>query len=570
MTDWFGTGHKRAGTLISQGKRTQDEFTPAEWEDFKKYCAEDVEQTAACAKQMLPYVTGEALVFSNITCKMATEPAFLINPAPLHEYLANLDAQEQASLEQIKKLFIVHSVEELMRAIRSADTFTKMLKQLGVVPPMKISEKKTEAARKKWQAEMQHCDPVRRETIKQLLADPANYTVYTPALAKQDLEFLELLDHPNPAVRTLVQMRLDHNSSVPRARGLNLLRLAESGRPLPIMLKAYYAHTSRYGAGTTEGKSDGTQVQNIPKHRKDMRPLRQSIVVPASYCVVACDSSQIEARVLAYEAQELELLAHFREGRDPYAEMASKFDSDMSADEIHNGAKSGDKYAKMLRQIGKKMILSAGFGVGSTKVGLTLLREGVKLHEDKDQHMEIAKDYHRIYKTSNPHIVGFWKKCGKVLDAMAAGSAGFFGGPNEDLFEYGLMPICDKVTVPSIKLPTGFILRYPNLRYEDDQYVYDRPFGKNIVKTRIYGSAITENLTQALAFQILMHQACCMAARGIEIKVNIHDSFATVVPESQAKAVETIMLEEMRRVPEWVAGLPLDAEAEIGHDFTIV
>lgn len=493
MTKWFGTGSKRAGTLISDGRKLASDFPAHEWEDFKKYCAEDVQQTRDCAKVMLQYVTGDALIFSNLTCRMATDPKFIVDPAPLREYLAKLDRQEAEAFAKLKEIFSFSDDTAFLQYIRSAQRFADMLRQLGVEPPMKLSEKQTATRRKKWESEMQHCTPARRETIRLLLQDPENYAVYQPALSKQDLEFLELLEHPDIRVRVLVQARLDHNSSVARSRALNLLRVAESGRPMPVLFKAYYAHTSRYGAGTAEGKSDSVQLQNVPKHNKEMRPLRQSIIAPAGQCVIACDSAQIEARVLAYEAQETELLEHFRKGRDPYAELAAKFGSGLSAEEIHDGAKSGNKQAKTLRQLGKKCILSCGYGTGATKLGMTLLREGVKLDDDKAQHMEVAKQYHQIYRSSNACIVAFWKTCKNVIDALYNGAHGFFGGPDGMLFEYGPMTVCGRVDVPSIKMPTGYILRYPNLRWEDNQFVYDRPLGKNLVKTRIYGGALAEN-----------------------------------------------------------------------------
>ena len=67
-----------------------------------------------------------------------------------------------------------------------------------------------------------------------------------------------------------------------------------------------------------------------------------------------------------------------------------------------------------------------------------------------------------------------------------------------------------------------------------------------------------------------MFQANLMAERGLHLHCNIHDSFATVVPEAEAEKTKALMLECMRVVPSWAQGLPLDAEAEEGHDFSVV
>ena len=576
MTHWFGTGEKRAGTVISDGKRTKEDFTHEEWEDFKRYCAEDVAQTTACFERMLPFMTKDSILFSSLTCRMATEPCFVVDPEPLRAYIEDLKRREAETFAKLKTIFKFREDVDFLKHIRSAAKFENLLRMVGCEPPMKISPKQTAAARKKWEAKLAVAPAASKSTIEGVLANEENYAVYTPALAKGDLEFLELLEHPNPYVRLLVSIRLEHNSSVAMSRAQNLLRMAEYGKPMPILLKCYYAHTSRYGAGAVDSKSDGIQVQNIPKHNKSMKPLRQSIKAPSGYRVVACDSSQIEARVLAYEAQNVELLEHFRHGRDPYAEMASKFGYNMTAQEIHDGAKSGDKLAKMLRQVGKKLILSCGYGTSATKLSDTLLRENVPLDENKEEHKAIVTRLHKIYRDSNVSIVKFWKQCDTVIREMIAGHDGMFGGPNNDLFKYGMFSIPGgKEKYPGIELPTGYILRYPNLRIEYDDrgkssYFYDRPLGKNMVKTRCYGCSCVENLTQSLAFQILMYQAVRMSEKGIPIHCNIHDSFAAVVPDHCVDSVKETMLACMKEVPAWVEGLPLDAEAEVAEDFTIV
>ena len=128
--------------------------------------------------------------------------------------------------------------------------------------------------------------------------------------------------------------------------------------------------------------------------------------------------------------------------------------------------------------------------------------------------------------------------------------------------------------VPFILLPNGYHLWYPNLRVENDegkaQYYYDRPRGKNLVKTKIYGGSCTENCIQSLAFAVLVWQACRMREAGIQLAANIHDSFATVVPEDKAEETAETMLSIMKTCPPWASTLPIDAEVEIGNDFGVV
>lgn len=261
MTHWFGTGEKRAGTVISDGKRTKADFTPEAWEDFKRYCAEDVQQTAACAAQMLPHMTADALLFSCITSRMATEPVFYINPKPLAQFIADHDERTERTRRELQALFHFANQAEFLKAIRSESTFCATLEQLGSAAPLKVSVAKTATAKAKLEAALEtETDPTERAKIEAKLSNPASYEVMTPALAKQDLAFMDMLDDPDDRVRQLVQARMEHNSSVPRTRAMSLLKLGIDDKPLPVLLKCFYAHTSRYGAGTTEGKSDGANL----------------------------------------------------------------------------------------------------------------------------------------------------------------------------------------------------------------------------------------------------------------------------------------------------------------------
>lgn len=578
LTDWFKHGVKQAGTVVSDGKRTKEDFTSEDWAFFKQYCADDTLQCSENFYSMLPYMTPDALKFMSITARMASEPAFMLDRQALADYIVELDAKAEQARQDISHIFAFSTKEELYKALRSAQTFVSMLNQLGCAAPMKVSEKKTEAARKALEDKIAERRMYGTDTtyLERKLDNPDDYQVMVPALAKTDLEFLDLLNHPDPRVQQLVAMRLEHNSSGQMSRAKRFYDLSKTGKPLPFMLKTFFAHTGRYGAGNSEGASDSTNMQNISKRNPNMLAIRKAIKAPQGYKVVAADSSQIEARMVAYLANEVELLDQFCHGRDPYAELAEKIFG-ATAQEIHDGAKSGDKRMKMYRNVGKTAILSAGYGVGWRKFSDTLLRQGVKLDANLDEHAEMAKHAHMVYRMSNASIVTLWDRCQRVIAALAVGSSGFFAGPHNDLLEYGLMPVPGASDlVPSIKMPNGYILRYPNLHAETvegskrPQFYYDRPKGNSVLKTKTYGGAMTENICQSLAFMLLMWQACRMAEQGIHLHGNIHDSFAAIVPEEQAEQTAVVMTKCMSEVPDWLPGFPVACEAEIGNDFMVV
>lgn len=571
LTEMLGHGKKKAGTVVSNGKRWPDDFTPEEQAFFKQYCADDANQCAANAAAMLPYMTDDALRFMSITARMATEPMFELDEEMLEGYIRELDAAAEKSRQELLGMFHFPDMASFLAAIRSSDRFAVMLRALGVEPPMKVSEAKTKTYFGKLQAQ---ADAGSAEAAQALAnAEP----VMTYAFSKTDLDFLDLLHSDDPRVSLLVQTRLEHNSSIARSRAVTLLKFARDKRPVPVMLSTWKAATGRYSAGVSEGASDALQFQNLSKRDPSKLTLRRAIKAPKGHCIAAVDSAQVEARCLAFVAKEMLLVQQFAQGRDPYAELAEVVFG-VPAKDIHDGAKAHDPKMKMYRNVGKKAILSAGYGVGARKFSDTLLREGVRMSDDLDKHREMAFNAHAVYRAQNPNIVALWRTCERVIQALVNGESGQFGGPNDDLFSFGVIGVGPRqdILVPSVWSKSGYILRYPNLRCEYDggskpQYFYDRPRGKNLVKTKIYGGSLTENIIQSFAFvDILMWQGCRMDEHGVPLAANIHDCWAAVPRIEEAEATLHTMEYWMSQVPAYAAGLPIACEGEIGYDFTVV
>lgn len=562
MAKFFQCGEKVEGTVISDGRKWPEDFTPDERTAFIQYCRNDTEQCFLSFKAMLPFVTADALLFSSITAKMACNPVLRLDDDMLTAYLNELSDKVTKARNDINKMFMFKSDEDFLKAIRSSASFVKMLELLGRKPPMKYSVAKSETKRKKLEAEG-----------KTNLSEE-DYAVYTPALAKSDLDFVAMASDADERVALLVRTRLENNSSIQRSRAETFHALAKSGRPMPVMLNVFKAHTSRYTAGNSEGSSDKLNLQNLSKRDPSQLTLRKAVQAPEGMALVACDSSQIEARILAYVANETELVDAFRRGADPYADLAEKI-FQIPSEKIHKGAKSGDKKLKAYRNVGKTGILSAGYGVGWRKYADTLLRQGVRLSSDIDQHYEMAHHAHNVYRASNTNIVAFWDTCQTVIKALYLGYSGEFGGPNDNIFQYSVAPICGRDDVPTIIGPNKYTLRYFKLSCEvseknnREEYYYTRVKGKSELKTKIYGGALAENLCQYLAFALLQWQACRMTEQGIRLIANIHDSFLAICPEDEAEHTKSVMESCMSSVPDWLGDFPVACEAEIGKDYCI-
>lgn len=358
LTEFLGNGNKAAGTVVSDHKQWPDDFTPEERAFFIQYCKDDAGQCYQNAQAMLPYMTPDALRFMSITARMATEPSFVLDEDLLLEYLSDLDDAADKARQELMAMFSFQTNADMLAALRSADKFAVMLRSLGVEPPLKESAAKTKTKREKLQLAADAGRPGAAEELENM------QPVMTYAFSKTDVDFVLMQDHPDPRVALLVRTRLQLNSSIDRSRAETLLKFARMHKPLPIMLGAWLAHTGRYSAGASADagtKTDKLQFQNLSKRDPSKRKLRQAIKVPEGHVVVACDSSQIEARGLAFVSNEVGLLTQFREGRDPYSELAETIFG-VPWQDIKAGAKSGDKTMEMYRNTGKTGILSCFAG----------------------------------------------------------------------------------------------------------------------------------------------------------------------------------------------------------------
>ena len=571
QSEFLGTGEKGTYVHDAKGKHLTD-YTPEELEHYRAYCAKDVELLRANVRLMLLKTTPEALKFIALSVKMYTEPVFVLDKNILQNYQAKIEDDRMASLQRLQALFSFDSVDDFLQAIRSADKFSSMLEQLGAKVPMKLSAAKTATLKRKLE-EAQNSDPEARRRLRE-----GDYKVYTPALAKNDMAFMQLLKDPNPDIAALAQARAENNTSIASSRCARFLSISERGT-LPVSLEAFLAHTGRYSAGTSdEVKTDATNLQNLSKRGSD-KTLRMSVKAPAGYKLVACDSSQIEARVLAWLAGEQWLLKAFRDRTDPYCQMASSIYGEpyevihswTKGDDAHDPEADADLKAryKQYRNVGKTAVLQLGYYAGAGRFGMYLQQQGITLGNTQEEHEHEAQRVVNVYRGRNGAICEFWRKCGTLLENLRMVRSG--------TFVHGLFHCSGQYDIfghkaPAIVLPDGFPLVYPNLRLQrgagKQEYVYDSMEKGRMVTKRIHSGIVCNNIVQATAFAVIRYQACLINER-YPIRINIHDSLGVLAPEDEAEDCLAFMQQCMRQLPPWAEDLPIDCEAEIGDDFRV-
>lgn len=420
-----GLGVKGNEVVNALGKGRID-FAPEELQRYAEYCINDVELTYDLFNTIAHGFPLVELRLIDLTIRMFTEPVLRLDKQILTNHLADVQHKKN---ELLGKALI--SKDNLMSNPQLAET----LLSLGVEPPLKISP----------------------TTGKE-----------TYAFAKNDEGFKALLEHENPIVQAIVAARLGVKSTLEETRTERFLQIADRG-PLPIPLRYYAAYTGRWGG------DDKVNMQNLPR----TSPLKKAIVAPEGYTFIDCDSSQIEARTLAWLAGQGDLVAAFDAGEDVYKIMAAAIYG-VPIEEV-----TADQ-----RFVGKTTILGCGYGMGPAKFQAQLLTFGVNMD------LEECKRIIRVYRETYSKIPDLWEQAGEALDAMIVNQTAPLGLD-------GVLLVCGS---EGIKLPNGLRLQYPNLRWYVDpktgksEMVYDQKKGRATLTTRIYGgkclAADTEVLTE--------------------------------------------------------------------------
>jgi DNA polymerase len=489
LAQYYGIGEKGTEVENALGLRRID-FSPEQLARYGEYCMNDVALTWQLFGNMSKDFPQVELRLIDLTIRMFTEPTLALDLQVLGDHLESVQDLKAMALGAYEK-------GDLM----SNQKFAIMLQAAGALPPMKTS----------------------------LTTGKETY-----AFSKTDEEFKALLEHKNPAVQALVAARLGTKSTIEETRTERFIGIAKRGL-MPVPLRYYAAHTGRWGG------DDKLNLQNIPRNS----PLKHAIFAPTGYVMIDSDSSQIEARTLAWLAEQDDLVEAFDRGEDVYKIMASAiYGKDMS------------EITKDERFVGKTTILGCGYGMGAAKFQAQLKNFNVEITLGE------ATRIIDTYRTTYPKITALWKKAGLALEAMLRGSA-------TELGRNGVLLVCGR---DGILLPNELWLRYPNLRMvtaEDglrNELVYDTKRGKATIPNRIYGGKVIENVCQALA-RIVIGEQMLMIAKKYKVVMTVHDAIACIAPTPEAKTAQEYVEMCMRMRPKWAKDLPLNCESGYGQNY---
>ena len=285
LAEYYNVGAKGTEVVNAYGKRRVD-FSPDELSRYGAYCCNDVQLTYKIfdyLSQGFPEIEYKLI---DLTLRMYTQPVLYLDDALLVARLEEVRAQKSEMLAGLMEKMQVDSEEAVRAKLASNPQFANLLVELGVEPPKKLSP------------------TTGKETF---------------ALAKNDEGFIALTEHDDPFIQQLCAVRLGTKSTIEQSRVERFIGIGARNKGLlPIPLKYYGAHTGRWSG------QDSVNLQNLPSRDKKKKALKNAIRAPHDCYVVNCDSSQIEARVLAWLAGQDDVVEQFRREEDVYSVFASE------------------------------------------------------------------------------------------------------------------------------------------------------------------------------------------------------------------------------------------------------
>lgn len=366
-----------------------------------------------------------------------------------------------------------------------------------------------------------------------------------------------------------------------------------------------------YGAHTGREAGRGIQPQNLPRYeapaadrKRLLRGLagqdaptiakgtvRASLVPARDHVFVVPDYNAIEARVLAWLAGEKWAEAEFRgEGKIYEATASTMFgvDKALLVAGLAACGKCGLDSCEFcaFRNKGKVSNLALGYAggagalvtMGAESAGIDIgnyselnaewksLGMPGKFHEwerERHDYPELIR-IRDLYRDASPQTVRFWKLCAKAWDIASSGKGARFGQDQ-------VVAMIRDGRHNRMILPSGRSIWYrfaqshrdPENRERVDRRTFiGKGQGVGHVRTDTHGGKLTENVTQAVARDVLFDLIMKAQALGNQgwpgqIVLHVHDEVVLEVHKKHADQVLADTLGLMATPPDWAPGLVL-------------
>ncbi|MEE9580112.1 MAG: DNA polymerase [Nitrosomonadaceae bacterium] len=493
VANYLDLGQKGNEVFGAHGKQLGD-FSHDELLRYAAYCINDVVLCWKIFRHIIPAMPEKEMRLLDLTIKKFTRPQLRLDASAIHDAL-EIEKAEKALV--LKKANLTDP-----GVLTSNNQFADILTNLGINTPTKMS--------------------------------PTTGKV-THAFAKSDPQFMALLTCGNPQVEALVEARLKWKSSINETRLTRFQAVAGATKDkvLAVPLLYYGAHPGRFSG------LDKLNLQNMGRKS----PLRKAIIAPPGYKVIAGDLSQIEARITAALAGQMDLLAAFAmydnmesSDRDVYCEFGDK---------VFGRTITNTPADERERFIAKTGVLSLGFQAGAQKFYDSMKQFGIQ-----DITFANAEAVVNTYRTSFPMIPELWTKMEQMRGAMLSGTT----------YRVGPVYSCKD----RIKLPNGMFLTYPELTMTAGNHA---SYKWGTQWRDIYGGKLTENVVQALARIIMTNAELIIAKAGMRAALSVHDELIYVVKEDQVDRFIPVFRKILTAPVKWMPELPINCEINAGDNY---
>lgn len=536
LVEHYKIGKKNNAALLNtRGKHLAD-FTLAERQAMAEYNIADTDQCFELFKRLRPHYTTAELWHLDSKIRALVEPSLLVDVPMLEQALVQERKNKRQSLLALAEMFSKqvfpvgdvsnadedYLIERVRATLASAPMFCQVLESRGVPVPMKES--------------------------------PSNPEVMIPALAKTDLEFIQLQEHPDEIVAMAATARLSVKSTIAETRMEKFVEVAGiTGGKWPCTVSYCGADTTGRSSGWLYNPLNLTKIN--PKKPKPADAMRMSLMAPPGHKVVVVDASGIEMRFNHF-------LWNVRYSTDLWR-------SDPTADIYKPTAATFygvpvEEVDSIMRQVGKVQQLACGFGCGPDSY-VTMARTVAGIILTRDEAAPQVNGWRAMTPEISDRRDGGWARCDEALSWIIEGM-------ERPIDPRGIFWTCEE----GIRLPSGRLIRYPALRRQmvmrkRDGRVKEEwttMYGEKRHQVYIYGAKTDENIVQAGARDVVFDAALEIFKRtGYRPALEVYDELVYVVPEDKAEQHLSICHEELRRAPTWFPDLVLWSEGDIGDRY---
>jgi DNA polymerase len=482
-------------TKINGGRtRNLPEHDLIKWDTFKEYCGQDV---------AVEYELYKKLEW--------------VEPSEFEKRLCVLDRKINARGVKIDKQLvesaIYYSVSHAELCMDEARIIT------GLSNPNSVAQLKA------WILERTNfkVDSLTKDTIDSL-----------KVLFAQDKDVCRVLDLRQQLSKTSIKkyitmLNSEYNGSLHNT--LQFLGASRTGRWSGRKVQIHNLPKNKLGEdldSIRESYKNGT-AKITEKTPFELSQLLRTVFIPEEdYVLSIVDFSAIEARVLAWLANEKWVMEVFEGDGKIYEATASKM-FDVKLEDV----------TKEQRSMGKTAVLACGYGGG--------IRAIQNFAPDfEDDKAKVIVDY---WRNANKRIVKFWKEVENCIKHTLQ-----TGIPTKYLYlKFRKTKGCLIITLPS-----GRPLIYLRAKVENNEITYEgvNQTTKKWETKPAWGGLFVENITQAVARDCLAESLINLSNVGFDIAMHIHDEICCVTVSNQVDNMKYIMNKNI----EWAPGLVLRSE----------